>query len=99
MPAEDSSGGSALTPTAARFSFLLGIAITAGAGGKKMLHVLKGGLPTNEMGPLLAAVLVAFLSGWFAVWFLVNYLKRRTLMPFIVYRLLLAVAIALVILY
>jgi undecaprenyl-diphosphatase len=83
-------------PTAARFSFLLGIVITAGAGGKKMLHVLKGGLPTSEMGPLLAAVLVAFLSGWFAVWFLVNYLKRRTLMPFIVYRLLLAVAIALV---
>lgn len=84
--------------TAARFSFLIGIVITAGAGGKKMLHVMKGGLPSGEAGPLLAAVIVAFVSGWFAVWFLVSYLKRRTLAPFVVYRLLLAVVIVAVLL-
>ena len=34
----------------------------------------------------------------FAVWFLVSYLKRRSLVPFVVYRLLLALVIVLVVL-
>src|SRR6185503_12519254 len=65
--------------TAARFSFMLGIPVTAAAGGYKLLHLLREGLPPGEAGPLAAAILVAFLSGWLAVWFLVNYLKRRSL--------------------
>ena len=84
--------------TAARFAFLLGIPITAGAGGLKALHLAKTGLPPGELGPLLAALLTAFLAGWCAVWFLVNYLRRRYLGPFVVYRLLLALVIASVLL-
>jgi undecaprenyl-diphosphatase len=76
--------------TAARFSFLLGIPATAAAGLYKSLQLLQGGLPGAEGGPLLVAVLVAFLSGWAAVWFLVTYLKRRSLTPFVIYRLALA---------
>ncbi|HBH00584.1 MAG TPA: UDP-diphosphatase, partial [Candidatus Rokubacteria bacterium] len=34
-----------------------------------------------------------FLSGWLAVWFLVAYLRTRSLAPFVVYRLLLAAVI------
>lgn len=80
--------------TAARFAFLLGIPITAAAGGLKMLSLLRhGGLTGPEVGPLLAATAAAFLSGWLAVWFLVGYLKRRSLTPFVIYRLLLAAAI------
>jgi undecaprenyl-diphosphatase len=79
--------------TAARFSFLLGIPITAGAGGLKLLHLLKTGIPPGDLGPLLAALAAAFVSGWFAVWFLVGYLRTRSLTPFVVYRLLLALAI------
>ena len=79
--------------TAARFSFLLGIPITAAAGGYKLLQLVKTGIPSTETGPLLVAVLAAFVSGWLAVWFLVGYLRRRSLTPFVVYRLLLAVAI------
>jgi undecaprenyl-diphosphatase len=79
--------------TAARFSFMLGIPVTAAAGAYKMLHLLRGdGVPTDT-GPLLVAVLAAFLSGWLAVWFLVNYLKRRSLLPFVIYRLVLAALI------
>jgi undecaprenyl-diphosphatase len=81
--------------TAARFSFLLGIPITAAAGGYKLLGLVSTGIPPGEAGPLLAAVLAAFFSGWLAVWFLVGYLRRRALTPFVVYRLLLAAAIAL----
>jgi undecaprenyl-diphosphatase len=81
--------------TAARFSFLLGIPITAAAGGYKLLQLLRTGIPANETGPLIVAVVAAFLSGWLAVWFLVGYLRRRSLTLFVVYRLLLAVAIVL----
>jgi len=84
--------------TSARFAFLLGIPITAGAGSLKALHLLREGLPPGEAGPLAAALVTAFVSGWFAVWFLVNYLKSRSLRPFVVYRLLLALVIFLVIL-
>ena len=41
----------------------------------------------------MAALVAAFVSGWFAVWFLVAYLKTRSLQPFVVYRLLLAAVI------
>lgn len=79
--------------TAARYAFLLGIPITAGAGGYKMLHLLRVGLPAGDAGPLAAAVVAAAISGWLAVSLLVSYLKRGSLTPFVVYRLLLAAAI------
>jgi undecaprenyl-diphosphatase len=79
--------------TAARYAFLLSIPITGAAGGLKTLQLLRQGLPSGDGGPLLVAVLVAFASGWFAVWFLVNYLRTRSLLPFVVYRLALAAVI------
>jgi undecaprenyl-diphosphatase len=79
--------------TAARFAFLLGIPITAAAGGLKAAELAGVGLAPGDLGPLLIALLAAFLSGWVAVWFLVTYLKRRSLRPFVVYRLLLAATI------
>jgi undecaprenyl-diphosphatase len=85
-------------PTAARYAFLLGIPITAGAGLKKTYDLLKHGLPAEQAGPLVVAILVSFLTGWLAVWFLVNYLKRNSLIPFVIYRLLLALAIVLIVL-
>jgi undecaprenyl-diphosphatase len=79
--------------TAARYAFLLSIPITAAAGGLKTLQLLRQGLPPGEGGPLLVAVLVAFASGWFAVWFLVAYVRTRSLVPFVIYRLVLAAVI------
>jgi undecaprenyl-diphosphatase len=81
--------------TAARYSFLLGIPITAAAGAFKLLQVMKVGIPAHEAGPLVTGVLTAFLSGWLAVWFLVGYLRRRSLTPFVIYRLILSIAILL----
>jgi undecaprenyl-diphosphatase len=79
--------------TAARFSFLLGIPITAGAGAQKALQLARTGLPAGELGPLVVALVTAFVSGWFAVWILVSYLRTRSLRPFVVYRLVLAAVI------
>lgn len=84
-------------PTAARFAFLLGIPITAGAGLKKTYDLLEVGLPPGEGTALAIGVLASFVSGWIAVWFLVNYLKRRSLLPFVVYRLILAAVIVMVV--
>jgi undecaprenyl-diphosphatase len=82
--------------TAARFSFLLGIPVTGAAGAYKLLQLLQQGIPPGEAGPLALAILVAFVSGWIAVWFLVNYLKRRSLLLFVIYRLILAAVILVV---
>ena len=79
--------------TAARFAFLLGIPITAAAGLVKTVQLFRLGLPAGDAGPLAGAVLAAGLSGWAAVWFLVTYLRRRSLRPFVIYRLILAAAI------
>jgi undecaprenyl-diphosphatase len=79
--------------TAARFSFLLALPITTAAGGLKLLEVLRAGGPAAGQGALLVAVLAAFASGWAAIWFLVSYLKRRSLAPFVAYRLALAAAV------
>jgi undecaprenyl-diphosphatase len=84
--------------TAARFSFFLGIPVTAAAGAYKALGLVRHGFGPGEGGPLLAAIVAAFLSGWLAVWFLVSYLQHRSLRPFVVYRLLLAAAIVAVVL-
>jgi undecaprenyl-diphosphatase len=72
--------------TAARFAFLLGVPITAGAGGLKALHLLRHGVPAGESGPLAVALFASALAGWGAVWFLVNYLRRNSLVPFVIYR-------------
>lgn len=79
--------------TAARFAFLLGIPITAGAGGVKLLQILKHGVALDDRGPLAVALLASFAAGWAAVWFLVSYLKRNSLVPFVVYRVALGIAL------
>jgi undecaprenyl-diphosphatase len=82
--------------TAARFSFLLGIPITAAASLLKTAQLLEAGIPADQGGPLVVAILTSFLSGWFAVWFLVRYLKQRSLLPFVLYRFALSATIPLV---
>ena len=79
--------------TAARFSFLLGIPVTAGAGLLKTVHLLDAGVPAGQAGPLAVAILTSFAGGWFAVWFLVHYLKQGSLLPFVLYRFVLSAII------
>jgi undecaprenyl-diphosphatase len=82
--------------TAARFSFLLGIPVTAAASLLKSVQLLEAGIPPGQSGPLAVAILTSFASGWLAVWFLVRYLKQRSLLPFVLYRFALSAVILLV---
>lgn len=74
---------------AARFSFLLAVPVIAGSGLKKLLDLMTGGLAV-EWGSLILAAVVAFLAGLFAIHFMLSFVRRHTLWPFIWYRLVLA---------
>ncbi|HZS34872.1 MAG TPA: undecaprenyl-diphosphate phosphatase [Methylomirabilota bacterium] len=75
-------------PTAARFAFLLGLPITAGAGLLKTAALARGGAG-GEAWNVALGVGTSFAAGLAAIWFLIAYLRRRTLLAFVVYRLLL----------
>lgn len=75
---------------AARFSFLLSIPAVAGAGIfelKHVLHAQEGG------GPLLVGLVVAAITGYASIAWLLQFLRTRTTVPFIVYRVLAGAAI------
>jgi undecaprenyl-diphosphatase len=72
---------------AARFAFLLGLPITLAAGLLKTTRALLAtGLGSGAAAVLGLGLLAAFGAGLAAVWFLIRYLRQRTLTVFVVYR-------------
>ncbi len=83
--------------TATRFSFLLGIPIISGA----LLKVLfDGGLESmgSQAGVFLVGIFAAFLSGLFAIKFMLAYLSKHSLAVFAYYRIALGIIVLLVVL-
>ena len=84
---------------AARLAFLLLIPIVFGAAVLKgVKDVALDGLPPGSAGPFVVGVLAAAGVGMIAIWALLGYVRRHTYTVFVVYRLVLAAAIAIVIL-
>ena len=82
--------------SAARFSFLLSIPAVTAAG----LYKLKGAwseLGDAGLGPLAVATLVSGIVGYASLGFLLRFLRTRSILPFVAYRLVLAGAIVLLI--
>lgn len=77
---------------AARYSFLLAIPAVLGSGLYKLKDV--AGEPNVHWGPIIAATLVAFVIGYAAIAWLLRYISTHTFKPFVIYRLVLAVVIA-----
>ncbi len=71
-------------PTAARFSFLVGLPAIAGAALLSLIDIFgaQGSLPATHY---LAAFVAAAVVGYLCIAFLLNWLKRHTLYPFAVY--------------
>jgi undecaprenyl-diphosphatase len=103
IPGSSRSGSTIMTalfrrvdrPTAARYSFLLSIPAVGGAG---VLELIKARHHLASLGwtSIIVAIVVAFISGYASIWFLINYLKRHTTHIFIYYRFVLgAIMIAL----
>ena len=79
---------------AARFSFLMATPVTAGAAVFEIRKLLTGEAGVDvSVGPLLAGMLAAFLSGMIAIGFMLRYLRTRSLTIFVVYRLVLAAVV------
>lgn len=82
-------------PTAARYSFLLSIPAVGAAG---FLELFKERHHLAQLGwtSIVVSIVVAFVSGYASIWFLLRYLKTHTTSIFVYYRLALgAIMIAL----
>lgn len=77
---------------AARFSFLLAIPIMFGAGSKKLIDLIQSGDSVPWLAVGIGSV-VAFVTGMMAIHFLLTFIRRHTLWPFIWYRLVLALVV------
>lgn len=71
---------------AARYSFLLSIPATSLAGLFELKHLLEATGPRPSVLMLVTGTVVAFVSGWAAIAWLMRYLRTRTTMVFVVYR-------------
>lgn len=72
--------------SAARFSFLMSLPIVVGAALLKSLHLLKHGIPAGEGLPMLVGIAVSAVTGYISVAFLLRFVQKRTLAPFVWYR-------------
>jgi len=88
--------------TAARFSFLLSAPAIGAAAAKKFwdLHKHHGGVPPEMKVPCIVGIIVSGITGAVVIAFLLEYLRRHTLKPFVYYRVVFGIiVIALAILF
>ena len=77
---------------AARFSFLLSIPLILAAGSLKGLELVQSGTPT-QWHEILLGVALSFVAAWLCIKLFLAALDRIGMMPFVIYRLLLGVAL------
>lgn len=73
----------------ARFAFLLSIPIILGSGLKKLFELLTSDAPV-VWAPIIFASVTAFAVGMAAIHFMIGFVRKHTLWPFIWYRIILA---------
>jgi undecaprenyl-diphosphatase len=78
--------------TAARFSFLLSIPAIAASGLLELKEALTK-LPPGSHVPLVVATFVSAIVGYASIWFLLRFLRTHSTGVFIIYRVVVAVAI------
>lgn len=80
--------------TAARVSFLMSTPIIAAAALKDFWDLHKGGgLPPEMVQPFAVGIVVSGLTGCLVIAFFLKYLRRSSLKPFVVYRILFGVTV------
>jgi undecaprenyl-diphosphatase len=78
---------------ATRFSFLLSTPIIAGAALFEGHELWKIGMPPEMRGPVALAILLSGITGYLSIWGMIRYVRARSMMVFVVYRLIAGVAI------
>ncbi len=79
-------------PTAARFSFLLSVPSVSAAGLFELYDERKNILGP-ELGYVIVATIVSFIVGYAAIAFLIKFLQKHGVLPFVLYRILLGLAL------
>jgi undecaprenyl-diphosphatase len=79
--------------TAARFSFLLSVPAGFLVAAKDLLDLASGKIQATQHAPMLVGFLVAGISGYLVIGGLLAWLRRRTLVGFAAYRVVLGIAI------
>ncbi len=74
-------------PAAARFSFLLSMPITAGAGILKLRHLVIDGIPADERAAFAVGIGLSFVVGLAVIGGLLRYVRTRSMGLFAAYRL------------
>lgn len=95
------SGGMLLGLTraeSAKFAFLMAIPIMLGAGTKKLLELITAGASVSWL-PIIIGSITAFIVGLLAIHFMITFVKKHTLWPFIWYRIVLATFIIFVVFF
>jgi undecaprenyl-diphosphatase len=73
--------------SAARFSFLMSLPIVVGAALLKTIHLYKHGIPAGEGLPMLVGITFSAITGYISVAFLLRFVQKNSLAPFVWYRL------------
>lgn len=73
---------------AARFSFLMSLPIVAGAALLKMLDLMRHGIPAGDGLPLLIGIATSAVTGYLSVAFLLRFVQKHSIAPFVWYRVL-----------
>ena len=83
---------------AARFAFLLAVPVILGAGSKKLLELIAsdGVIAWSVVG---VGAVTAFLTGLLAIHFMLGFVQKHTLWPFIWYRIILALFVIFVVVF
>jgi undecaprenyl-diphosphatase len=78
---------------AAKVSFLLLVPATTGAIAFKGYEAVNEGLPEGVAGPIVAGIIAAAVSGYFAIFALLRYVRTHSYDVFVVYRVLIGLVI------
>lgn len=81
---------------AARFAFLLAAPIMAGTGVFEGYKLIKNGLPDNFIAIFVPGFVTAAVVGGLAIRYMLKYLRKGNLTPFIIYRILLGAAVLII---
>jgi undecaprenyl-diphosphatase len=78
---------------AARISFLMSLPVITGAVVLKMGRLVVDGIPDGMLGAMIVGIVTSGVSGWFAVWGTLRLIRTRSFTPFVVYRIVVGVAV------
>jgi undecaprenyl-diphosphatase len=79
--------------SAARLSFLMSIPVIFGAVVFKVGSLAADGIPDGLIGPMIVGIITSAIAGWVAVWGTLRILRTTTFLPFVIYRVVLGVAV------